>query len=92
MNAALGQDPGPALDAVILQSSSSGDPLFGRLATEFRAGYQEDGGVIGACARANRYLNVKTAEADNPAYVAQLFNYGYANPPGSSWVTSICPF
>jgi hypothetical protein len=92
VNAALGQDPGPALDAVILQSSSSGEPLFGRLATEFRAGYQEDGGVIGACARANRYLNVKTAEADNPAYVAQLFNYGYANPPGSSWVTSICPF
>jgi hypothetical protein len=90
IDAALGKDPTVALDRVIRESK---EPLFVYLAEAFRNGYQARGGVVGGCAEANLYLRTPQAGGADPgAYVAQLFNYGYANPPGSKWMAKLCPF
>jgi hypothetical protein len=83
-----------ALDRLILQSREPGfEPLFVNLAEVFRKNYSEATGVVGACAAVNIYLSQPAADgADNRAYVEQLFDYGYLNPPGRSWVEKICPF
>lgn len=90
--AALQQDEAAimaALDTVILESR---EDLFVRAADEFRQGFRENGGLIGGCARVNVYLARPFAGADTKKYVEQLFDYGYANDPGSSWLVRICPF
>ena len=90
IDAALGRDPTGALDRVIRDSK---EPLFVYLAEAFRNGYQVRGGVVGGCAEANLYLRTPQGSGANPGgYVAQLFNYGYANPAGSKWIAKLCPF
>ncbi len=90
IDAALGRDPTAALDRVIRDSK---EPLFVYLAEAFRNGYQVRGGVVGGCAEANLYLRTPQGAGTDPgSYVAQLFNYGYANPPGSKWIAKLCPF
>lgn len=90
IDAALGRDPTAALDRVIRDSK---EPLFVYLAEAFRNGYQVRGGVVGGCAEANLYLKTpQGGGADPGGYVAQLFNYGYANPPGSKWLAKLCPY
>jgi hypothetical protein len=90
IQAATGRDPSSALDTVITESK---EPLFAYLAEAFRTGYQERGGVVGGCAAVNLYLKTPQAGgADPTAYIAQLFNFGYTNLPGSSWVPKMCPF
>gem|GEM_PF-5700673 len=89
--AALQRDPATlnaALDRVILESK---EPLFVNVAQQFRKGYNERGGVIGGCAEVNLYLSRPVEGTDTRGYVTQLFNYGYANPPGSDWLQRICP-
>lgn len=82
-----------AIDRVILLSAQPGfEPLFVNVAMEFRRGYNGDDGLIGGCGAVNLYLSRPAAGSDTRAYVEQLFNYGYANPPGSSWLSRICPF
>jgi hypothetical protein len=83
-----GRDPTTALDEVIRESE---EPLFVEVAEAFRRGFQEREGIAGGCEAVNLFLNKKTPDADNPAYVADRFNYGYTNPPGSSWMLKICP-
>lgn len=80
--AASGQDPALAIDAVIAQSA---EVLFAYAAEAFRHGYRDVGTVRAGCLEVTRYLN----SANGPQYVAELFDYGYANPrkaPGD-----ICP-
>lgn len=90
IDAATGRDPDAALDRVIRDSK---EPLFVYLAESFRNGYQSRGGVVGGCAEANLYLRTPQGSGTDPGgYVAQLFNYGYANPPGSKWIAKLCPF
>lgn len=90
IDAALGRDPTTALDRVIRDSK---EPLFVYLAEAFRNGFQVRGGVVGGCAEANLYLRTPQGAGTDPGgYVAQLFNYGYANPPGSKWIAKMCPF
>lgn len=90
IDAALGRDPTAALDRVIRDSK---EPLFVYLAESFRNGFQARGGVVGGCAEANLYLRTPQGSGTDPGgYVAQLFNYGYANPPGSRWITRLCPY
>ncbi len=83
-----------AIDRLVLQSREPGfEPLFVNLAEVFRKNYNPATGVLGACAAVNLYLSQPAANgADNRAYVEQLFDYGYANPPGRSWLEKICPF
>ncbi len=78
-----------ALDRVINQST---EPLFLNVTDEFRRGYNEQGGLIGGCGAVNLYLSRPVPGADTPGYVENLFDYGYANPSGRSWLTEICPF
>ncbi len=78
-----------ALDRVILES---GERLFVNVAQEFRRGFNERGGLIGGCAEVHLYLSRPVEGADTKGYVEQLFNYGYANPPGTTWLEKICPF
>lgn len=87
--AAQGSDPTAALDAVIRESK---EPLFVNIAEEFRRGYQERRGVIAGCAAVNLYLSKPVPGTDTAAYVEKLFDYGYANPPGRTWLTRICPY
>lgn len=90
IDAALGRDPTQALDRVIRDSK---EPLFVYLAEAFRNGFQVRGGVVGGCAEANLYLRTPQGSGADPGgYVAQLFNYGYANPAGSKWIAKLCPF
>lgn len=90
IDAAMGRDPTAALDRVIRDSK---EPLFVYLAEAFRNGFQVRGGVVGGCAEANLYLRTPQGAGPDPGgYVAQLFNYGYANPPGSKWIAKMCPF
>lgn len=90
IDAALGRDPTAALDRVIRESK---EPLFVYLAESFRNGFQARGGVVGGCAEANLYLRTPQGSGTDPGgYVAQLFNYGYANPPGSRWIAKLCPY
>lgn len=92
VQAALQREPSvlnAALDRVILESD---EQLFVNVATQFRKGYNERGGVIGGCAEVNLYLSRPIEGTDTRGYVIQLFNYGYANPPGSDWLQRICPF
>lgn len=83
-----------AIDRVVLESRKPGfEPLFPNLAEVFRKNYNPTDGVVGACAAVNLYLSQPAAGgADNGAYVEQLFDYGYTNPPGREWVARICPF
>lgn len=83
-----GRDPTAALDEVIRESK---EQLFVEVAEAFRRGFQEREGITGGCEAVNLFLNKKTPDADNPAYVADRFNYGYTNPPGSTWMVKICP-
>ncbi|MEO8538745.1 MAG: hypothetical protein ABI577_03325 [bacterium] len=90
IEASQGRDPNPAIDRVIKESK---EPLFVYLAEAFRNGIQVRGGLVGGCAEANLYLHTPQAGGADPgAYIAQLFNYGYANPPGSKWIAKLCPF
>jgi len=87
--AAQGRDPTAAFDRVI---TSSNEPLFVNLVQEFRRAYQERGGVIPGCAAVNVYLNQPASGNFNAAaYVEEKFDYGYANPPGRTWLARICP-
>ncbi|MGE3076342.1 MAG: hypothetical protein AB7N24_10710 [Dehalococcoidia bacterium] len=83
-----------AIDRLVLQSREPGfEPLFVNLAEVFRKNYNPTTGVIGACAAVNLYLSQPAENgADNRAYVEQLFDYGYANPPGRTWLEKICPY
>lgn len=87
--AAQGNDPAAALDAVIRESA---EPLFVIVAEEFRKGYQERQGVIAGCAAVNLYLSRQVPGTDTAGYVEKLFDYGYANPPGRTWLNRICPY
>lgn len=87
--AALGSNPAAVLDEVI---GGSEEPLFDALAEVFRRGFLDRGGVIGGCAEVNLYLTTPVSGTNTPAYIQQRFDYGYANPPGSSWLAKLCPF
>mgnify|MGYP001171463466 FL=1 len=80
--AALGRDPTEAIDRAIRESK---EIVFSIAAQEFRKGYQEHGGVIAGCAAATRYLGTVGDGADTPAYIAHLFDYGYANQPAKTY-------
>ncbi|MGE0600306.1 MAG: hypothetical protein AB7J35_14240 [Dehalococcoidia bacterium] len=83
-----------AIDRLVLQSREPDfEPLFVNIAEVFRKNYNPATGVIGACAAVNLYLSQPAENgADNRAYVEQLFDYGYANPPGRTWLEKICPY
>lgn len=83
ITAALGEDPTLALDTTIVESE---EPLFANAAEAFRRGYREAGTVRAGCLEVSRYL----ATPPVPAYITQLFDYGYANPAPTS--ADICPF
>lgn len=80
--AALGQDPTEAIDAAIRDGK---EVVFSIAAQEFRKGFQEHGSVIAGCADATKYLGTVGNGADTPAYVARLFDYGYANHPSKTY-------
>lgn len=80
--AALGLDPTEAIDAAIRDGK---EVVFTIAAQEFRRGFQEHGTVLAGCAAATRYLGTVTSTADTPAYIARLFNYGYANQPAKTF-------
>ncbi|MCK9517670.1 MAG: hypothetical protein M0R74_01405 [Dehalococcoidia bacterium] len=80
--AALGQDAALAIDAVIAQSE---EPIFAYAAEAFRRGYSDVGTIRAGCLEVTRYLT----SANAPAYLAEVFDYGYANPRKSP--TDICP-
>ena len=87
--AVRGDDPTAALDEVIVRNS---EPLFDNVADVFRTGFVEGDGVIAGCAAVNLYLTTPIEGTNTASYIEQRFNYGYANPPGSTWVEKICPF
>lgn len=80
--AALGHDPTEAIDAAIREGK---EIVFSIAAQEFRKGFQEHGSVIAGCAEATKYLGTVGNGADTPAYVARLFDYGYANQPARTY-------
>jgi len=80
--AALGLDPTEAIDAAIRDGK---EQVFSIAAQEFRKGFQEHRTVIAGCASATRYLGTTGNGADNPAYIARLFDYGYANQPARTY-------
>lgn len=85
--AASGEDPTAAIDAVIRDAK---DPLFAYAAEQFRAGFLDHMSVHSGCLAATKYLAIVTADADNPAHVREVFDYGYANLPVRSF-GDICP-
>lgn len=85
--AAEGDDPSVALDKVIVDAK---DPIFAYAAQQFRQGWQQTASVHGGCVAATAYLGTSNASGDNPAYVKQAFNYGYANQPVKTYM-DICP-
>jgi len=87
--AVLGDDPTAALDEVIVRNT---EPLFDNVADVFRTGFVEGQGVIPGCAAVNLYLTTPIEGTDTASYIEQRFNYGYANPPGATWIDKICPF
>lgn len=80
--AAFGLDPTEAIDAAIRDGK---EVVFSIAAQEFRKGFQEHGTVLAGCAAATRYLGTVSGTADTPAYIARLFNYGYANQPAKTY-------
>lgn len=80
--AALGQDPTEAIDAAIREGK---EIVFSIAAQEFRKGLQEHSSVIAGCAEATQYLGTVGNGADTPAYIARLFDYGYANQPSRTY-------
>lgn len=80
--AALGRDPTEAIDRAIREGK---EIVFSIAAQEFRKGYQEHGSVIAGCAAATKYLGTIGDGADTPAYIARLFDYGYANQPARTY-------
>lgn len=80
--AALGQDPREAIDAAIREGK---EIVFSIAAQEFRKGLQEHSTVIAGCAEATKYLGTVGNGADTPAYIARLFDYGYANQPSRTY-------
>lgn len=80
--AALGRDPTEAIDRAIREGK---EIVFSIAAQEFRKGYQEHGSVIAGCAAATTYLGTIGDGADTPAYIARLFDYGYANQPAKTY-------
>ena len=80
--AALGHDPTEAIDAAIREGK---EVVFSIAAQEFRKGFQEHGSVIAGCAEATKYLGTVGNGADTPAYIARLFDYGYANQPARTY-------
>ncbi len=85
--AAEGNDPSVALDKVIVDAK---DPIFAYAAQQFRQGWQQTASVHGGCVAATAYLGTSNASGDNPAYIKQAFNYGYANQPIKTYL-DICP-
>lgn len=85
--AAEGNDPSVALDTVIVDAK---DPIFAYAAQQFRTGWQQTGSVHGGCIAATAYLGTSNASGDNPAYIKQAFNYGYANQPIKTYM-DVCP-
>lgn len=85
--AAEGNDPSVALDKVIVDAK---DPIFAYAAQQFRIGWQQTASVHGGCVTATAYLGTSNASGDNPAYITQAFNYGYANQPVKTY-RDICP-
>jgi hypothetical protein len=85
--AAMGNDPSVALDKVIVDAK---DQIFAYAADQFRQGWQQTGSVHGGCVAATAYLATSSAAGDNPAYIKQAFNYGYANQPIKTY-KDICP-
>ncbi len=75
--AASGGDPTEALDRAILESR---EPVFVAGAEEFRRGFHEGLGVARACNQATAYFATIRDGYDTPAYIANLFDYGYENP------------
>jgi hypothetical protein len=75
--AAAGDDPTEALDRAILEGKEA---VFVTGAEEFRRGYQEGLGVSRACNQATAYFSTIRDGYDTPAYIANLFDYGYENP------------
>lgn len=85
--AAMGDDPAVALDAVIVDAQT---PIFAYAAQQFRQGWQQTASTHGGCTAVTAYLATSDASGDNPAYIQQVFNYGYANQPAKSYL-DICP-
>jgi hypothetical protein len=80
--AALGNDPTEAIDAAIREGK---EIVFSIASQEFRNGFREHGSVIAGCAEATKYLGTVGDGADTPAYIARLFDYGYANQPSKTY-------
>lgn len=85
--AASGEDPSAAIDTVIREAK---DPLFAYAAEQFRVGFVDRTSVHAGCLAATKYLSIVTADADNPAHIREVFDYGYANLPVRT-AAAICP-
>ena len=85
--AASGANPTAAIDAVVKEAK---DPLFAYAAEQFRQGFLDRMSVHAGCLAATRYLATITPDADNPAHIHDVFDYGYANLPVRKY-TDICP-
>ena len=85
--AASGANPTAAIDAVVKDAR---DPLFAYAAEQFRQGFLDRTSVHAGCIAATRYLATITSDADNPAHIHAVFDYGYANLPVRKH-TDICP-
>ncbi len=87
--AASGLNPNAALDAVIT-FTKDGDGVFGHIADEFRRGFASQGTTTAGCGEVTKYLQLVTADGDNPAYIRDVFYYGFANQPQKTF-SDICP-
>ena len=85
--AASGDDPGPAVDAVI---TDGGEPLFVNAAETFRQGFREKGTLHAGSVAVTNYLSITTPDSDNPARLRAIFDYGYANLPIKTF-QDVCP-
>lgn len=85
--AASGQNP----DAVIDQLISEGkDQLFVYAAQKFRQGLNDTQQIHTACVGVTTYLSLVSEDADHPAHLRAVFDYGYANLPAKGY-RDICP-
>lgn len=85
--AATGDDPGPAVDAVI---TNGAEPLFVNAAEAFRQGFRDKGTVHAGCVSVTAYLSISNSTSDNPARLKAIFDYGYANLPAMTF-QGVCP-
>jgi len=81
--AASGEKPDKAIDAIILNAK---EEIFINAALAFRKGFQEKGGVHAGCVDVTTYL----ADPANADYIADRFDYGYANQPKKA-PRDMCP-